>query len=257
MQRAPWSPDRWCVALFGSPTRSTPLAGAASMRKAVAPRQRIVARDGDSPRIPVCGNGGNAATALTGMIANWLTFDDTLIVWSPASTLDIRLTPDGAPSDRGRFSCQAAGDAAGQRLADLVSDGGGVDREQARRRWFNLGPLGLVGGLWRWYGWNPWQERLAGVPHLIYPRIERPVERPGQADLAFKRKAVVVATTAPALAWPNLDLASTRSRIRAASTARHGMPSPNWILKCPCNPIRPAAVVAVRNDLGMVPAACD
>ncbi|MCB1826399.1 MAG: hypothetical protein KDJ54_18215 [Candidatus Competibacteraceae bacterium] len=60
-----------------------------------------------------------------------------------------------------------------------------------RRRWLNLGLLGLVGGLAALAWLESRQERLAGVPALLEltpAQTERiAVERPGQADLAFKR----------------------------------------------------------------------
>ncbi|HPE73793.1 MAG TPA: hypothetical protein PK018_16760, partial [Candidatus Competibacter sp.] len=77
-------------------------------------------------------------------------------------------------------------------MADLVPTAAALTVSVlARRRWLNLALLGLVGGLAALAWLESRQERLAGVPALLDltpARIERiAVERPGQADLAFKR----------------------------------------------------------------------
>ena len=62
----------------------------------------------------------------------------------------------------------------------------------ARRRWLNLGLLGLVGGLAALVVMEPGRDRSATIPPLLElpaERIERiAVERPGQERLAFERR---------------------------------------------------------------------
>ena len=62
----------------------------------------------------------------------------------------------------------------------------------ARRRWLNLGLLGLVGGLVALVVIEPGRERSATIPPLLALTAERieciEVERPGQERLAFERR---------------------------------------------------------------------
>ena len=99
----------------------------------------------------------------------------------------------------------------------------------ARRRWLNLALLGLVGGLAALAWLESRQERLAGVPALLDltpARIERiAVERPGQADLAFKRSggrwwmaAPESGLANPILLNPIMDLAEAHCPLRYAVT---------------------------------------
>ncbi|QQS53780.1 MAG: hypothetical protein IPM89_13110 [Candidatus Competibacteraceae bacterium] len=94
-----------------------------------------------------------------------------------------------------------------------------------RRRWLNLGLLGLVGGLAALAWLESRQERLAGVPTLLEltpAQTERiAVERPGQANLAFKRSSGRWWMTAPesglanpVLLNPIVNLAGTHCSLR-------------------------------------------
>jgi len=98
-----------------------------------------------------------------------------------------------------------------------------------RRRWLNLALLGLVGGLAALAWLESRQERFAGVPALLDltpARIERiAVERPGQADLAFKRSggrwwmvAPESGLANPILLNPIMDLAGAHCPLRYAVT---------------------------------------
>ncbi len=70
-----------------------------------------------------------------------------------------------------------------------------------RRRWLNLGLLGLVGGLAALAWLESRQERLVEGPALLdltpAQTEQIVVERPGQADLAFKRSGGRWLMTAP------------------------------------------------------------
>ena len=70
-----------------------------------------------------------------------------------------------------------------------------------RRRWLNVGLLGLVGGLAALALIEPGRDRSATIPPLlalIAERIERiAVERPGQERLAFERREGQWWMTAP------------------------------------------------------------
>lgn len=115
-------------------------------------------------------------------------------------------------------------------MADLVPTAAALTVSVlARRRWLNLALLGLVGGLATLAWLESRQERLAGVPALLDltpARIERiAVERPGQADLAFKRSggrwwmaAPESGLANPILLNPIMDLAEAHCPLRYAVT---------------------------------------
>ncbi len=96
-----------------------------------------------------------------------------------------------------------------------------------RRRWLNLGLLGLVGGLAALAWLESGRERPAHVPSLLdltSAQTERiAVERPGQANLAFKRSGGRWWMTAPEsglanpiLLNPILNLAGAHCPLRYA-----------------------------------------
>lgn len=97
----------------------------------------------------------------------------------------------------------------------------------ARRRWLNLGLLGLVGGLAALAWLESGRERLAGVPALLDltpAQTERVMaERPGQANLAFRRNddhwwmtAPESGLANPILLNPILNIAGSRCPLRYA-----------------------------------------
>lgn len=98
----------------------------------------------------------------------------------------------------------------------------------ARRRWLNLGLLGLAGGLVALALFEPGRERSATVPPLLElttEHIERiEVERPGQERLGFERREgrwwMTAPTNGPAnpvLINPILNLAEVRCPLRYAA----------------------------------------
>lgn len=98
----------------------------------------------------------------------------------------------------------------------------------ARRRWLNLGLLGLAGGLVALALFEPGRERPAEVPPLLElapARVERIViERLGQETLAFERRQggwwMTAPTNGPAnpvLINPILNLAEARCPLRYAA----------------------------------------
>jgi hypothetical protein len=98
----------------------------------------------------------------------------------------------------------------------------------ARRRWLNLGLLGLMGGLAALALFEPGREQPAEVSSLLElapTRVERiVVERPGQETLAFERREDRWWMTAPAGGPANpvlvnsiLNLAEARCPLRYAA----------------------------------------
>lgn len=96
-----------------------------------------------------------------------------------------------------------------------------------RRRWLNLGLLGLVGGLAALAWFEPGREPSAEVPPLLNlapAQLERlRVERPGQETLTFERRGEQWQMTAPrvgpanpVLIHPILQLAEARCPVRYA-----------------------------------------
>ena len=98
----------------------------------------------------------------------------------------------------------------------------------ARRRWLNLGLLGLVGGLAALAWFEPGREPPAAIPPLLelapaqQERIR--VERPGQETLAFELRweqwqmtAPGVGPANPVLIHPLLLLAEARCPVRYAA----------------------------------------
>lgn len=98
----------------------------------------------------------------------------------------------------------------------------------SRRRWLNLGLLGLVGGLAALAWFEPGREPPAAIPPLLelapaqQERIR--VERPGQETLAFERRGEQWQMTAPGvgpanpvLIHPLLLLAEARCPVRYAA----------------------------------------
>lgn len=95
----------------------------------------------------------------------------------------------------------------------------------ARRQWFNLGLLGLAGGLAALVLLQPDPKQPEESPFLLKlapARIERiVVERPGQESLAFERRVDGWWMTAPTTGWANpvllnpiLHLAQVRCPLR-------------------------------------------